>query len=194
MHVLAPAQPGSSHAATIEVVGKGAFDDPERSTKSSAQLEGLPGDLGQEPRPVVGDRAPRCLVAVPAREALRLRDHRFGRLPRYRPECSRYRRVRATRRRTGRADHRPDACLRLAAGIDHLVANHVPRHLTDRPKWVSGFPSVTGCGAPSATGPKTRSTNVRCATTVSSTPVWYGNDGKNTSTVRGIGNTPCGTY
>ena len=66
VHVLAPAQPGSSHAATIEAVGKGAFHD------FGAQLEGLPGDLGQEPRPVVGDRAPRRLVATPAREALRL--------------------------------------------------------------------------------------------------------------------------
>ena len=47
VHILSPAQPGSSHAATIEVVGKAALDD------LGAQLEGLAGDPGLEPRTVV---------------------------------------------------------------------------------------------------------------------------------------------
>ena len=34
-----------------------------------AQLEGLAGDPGLEPRTVVGDRAPRRLITVPARKA-----------------------------------------------------------------------------------------------------------------------------
>ena len=63
VHILSPAQPGSSHAATIEVVGKAALDD------LGAQLEGLAGDPGLEPRTVVGDRAPRRLITVPARKA-----------------------------------------------------------------------------------------------------------------------------
>ncbi len=57
VHVLPPAQPGSSHAATIEAVGKGTLDD------LGAQLEGLPGDLGQEARPVVE----RGEIVAPAR-------------------------------------------------------------------------------------------------------------------------------
>ena len=65
MHILSPAQPGSSHAATIEVVGKGALDD------LGAQLEGLAGDPGLEPRTVVGDRA--RLKSGVAREAFKLR-------------------------------------------------------------------------------------------------------------------------
>jgi hypothetical protein len=44
VQVLAPAQPSPSHAAAIEVVGKGALDD------LGAQLEGLAGDPGLEPR------------------------------------------------------------------------------------------------------------------------------------------------
>ena len=63
VHSLAPAQPGSAHASAIEVVGKGAFDN------LGAQLEGLPGDAGLEPRPVADDRAARRLVAARAREA-----------------------------------------------------------------------------------------------------------------------------
>ncbi len=63
VHILSPAQPGSSHAATIEVVGKAALDD------LGAQLEGLAGDPGLEPRTVVGDRAPRRLITVLARKA-----------------------------------------------------------------------------------------------------------------------------
>ena len=61
MHILSPAQPGSSHAATIEVVGKAALDD------LGAQLEGLAGDPGLEPRTVVGDRAPRRLHRASAK-------------------------------------------------------------------------------------------------------------------------------
>ena len=63
VHILSPAQPGSSHAATIEVMGKAALDD------LGAQLESLAGDPGLEPRTVVGDRAPRRLITVPARKA-----------------------------------------------------------------------------------------------------------------------------
>jgi hypothetical protein len=44
VQVLAPAVPSSAHAAAIEVVGKGALDD------LGAQLEGLAGDPGLEPR------------------------------------------------------------------------------------------------------------------------------------------------
>jgi len=40
VHVLAPAQPSSPHAAAIVVVGKGALDD------FGLQLEGLAGDPG----------------------------------------------------------------------------------------------------------------------------------------------------
>ena len=53
VHVLAPAQPSSAHAAAIEVVGKGALDN------LGTQLEGLAGDPGLETHAVVGDRAPR---------------------------------------------------------------------------------------------------------------------------------------
>ena len=66
VHVLAPAQPSSAHAAAIQVVGKGALDD------LGAPLEGLAGDPGGEPCAVVGDRAPRRLVTAPARKALLL--------------------------------------------------------------------------------------------------------------------------
>ena len=66
VYVFAPAQPGSAHAATIEVGGKGAFDD------LGAPLEGLTGDPGLEPHAVVGDRTLRRLVTVPARKALLL--------------------------------------------------------------------------------------------------------------------------
>ena len=59
VHILSPAQPGSSHAATIEVVGKAALDD------LGAQLEGLAGDPGLEPRTVVGDRVPSRLITMP---------------------------------------------------------------------------------------------------------------------------------
>ena len=63
VRILSPAQPGSSHAAAIEVVGKGVLGG------FGAELEGLAGDPGLEPRVVVGDRAPRRLVTVPARKA-----------------------------------------------------------------------------------------------------------------------------
>ena len=53
VHMISPEHPGSSHAATIEVVGKAALGD------LGAQLEGLAIDPGLDLLTVVGDRAPR---------------------------------------------------------------------------------------------------------------------------------------
>ena len=53
MHILSPAQPGSSHAATIEVVGKAALDG------LGAQLEGL---AGGDPIPPPPEREPTMAV------------------------------------------------------------------------------------------------------------------------------------
>ena len=63
VHVLAATQPGPAHAAAVEAVGERALDD------LGAELEGFAGDPGQEPRPIVGDRAARRLVAAPAGKA-----------------------------------------------------------------------------------------------------------------------------
>ena len=62
VHVLASAQPGSAHAAAIEVMGKRALYD------LGAQLESREGDTRFEPHAVVGDRPTRCLVTTPARK------------------------------------------------------------------------------------------------------------------------------
>ena len=66
VHVLAPAQPSSAHAAAIEVVGKGALDT------LGTQLEGLAGDPELETHAVGGDRAPRRRVTAPALKAVLL--------------------------------------------------------------------------------------------------------------------------
>ena len=64
--VLATAQLGSAHAAAIEDVGEGTFDD------LGAQLERRLRHPRQQPRPVVVDGAARVVVAVPARDPLAL--------------------------------------------------------------------------------------------------------------------------
>src|SRR5210317_1274608 len=63
VHVLTSAQPGSAHAAAIEVMGKRALYD------LGAQLESRAGDTRFEPHAVVGNRATRCLVTTPTRKS-----------------------------------------------------------------------------------------------------------------------------
>ena len=50
--VVAPAQPGSSHAAAVEDVSEGAF------AQFGAELEGGPGDAAEQAGAVVVDRTP----------------------------------------------------------------------------------------------------------------------------------------
>ena len=60
--VVAPAQPGSSHAAAVEDVSEGAF------AQFGAELEGGPGDAAEQAGAVVVDRAPSPVVAAPAQQ------------------------------------------------------------------------------------------------------------------------------
>src|SRR4051812_45180206 len=75
LHVLAAAQPAPAHAAAIEDEGEAAFH------QFSSQLERLPRNSREQPCPIVIDRPPRRIIAVPTQElvVVRLGDARLPR-------------------------------------------------------------------------------------------------------------------
>src|SRR4051812_19089716 len=67
LHVLAAAQPAPAHAAAIEDEGEAAFH------QFSSQLERLPRNSREQPCPIVIDRPPRRIIAVPTQELVVVR-------------------------------------------------------------------------------------------------------------------------